>query len=149
MVAAAPVAVRRAPAAALMSSDFLFFGSEDKDAFNGARLTISGLAWATVLAPPTAVLSERQAMQFWSFGDSFTVWSGGTEFGDTPKFATGGATYNLTTSVWTALPEKEAPAARTGAMSPWTGKCALVWGGIGAPGGGAMEPLADGAIYVP
>lgn len=150
LLPAAPVAAREGPRSSTSASDFFFFGAEtDLAAFDGARLSMGSLTWSPITSPPGATLAPRGGLQAWASGERLFVWSGFVEDAGAPKFFTDGAVYDPATAAWSSLSTKDVPGGRSRAMSVWTGKAALIWGGIGAPCGGAMEPLPDGAIYVP
>jgi hypothetical protein len=147
----APVDARSAPNAALTTGGFVFFGPGTDGSgapFDGARLALGTLTWSTIPVPEPAALAPRGGMQSWSDGERLFLWSGASSI-DPPMFVEGGAAFDVTSSTWQPLEGKDAPAGRTRAVALWTGKAGLIWGGFGTPGGGAMMPLADGAIYVP
>ncbi len=51
---------------------------------------------------------------------------------------------------WTAIPATTKLPPRSDCFALWTGKAAIIWGGIGPPSPGAVvSDLHSGAIFVP
>jgi len=150
-VTSAPLTARNAPRVSQTGPNELsFFGGEgDPIPFDGARLNLTSGSWAVFPVPSPSLLSARVSFQSWFDGDRFYVWSGSVEVSGAPKFVSGGAFLDVKAGTWATLPFKDLLAPRVAAISAWTGKGALIVGGMGAPGMGAPEPLVDGAIYVP
>ena len=88
-------------------------------------------------------------------GSSLLVWGGQATEPNAPAQGDG-ALYNPVTQAWKPMSSLNAPAARTHALSAWTGSRWLIWGGDNAlpidPDGGGLDSrtfLADGAQYDP
>ncbi|MBI2394313.1 MAG: hypothetical protein HYV09_32375 [Deltaproteobacteria bacterium] len=126
----------------------VFGGSDGADvAWNGMKMTLtSSPAWSPLAAPASSLLTKRANPQAWIDGNRLTLWSGFVESGDLDP---NGATLDVTTGAWSALDISGAPISRTLATTLWSGKYALIWSGYGKPGGGIVELLQSGAIYVP
>lgn len=148
-VSDAPVVGRVYPSTGITDGEFLFFGGFGSPTpWNGARLKpLASPSW-TAIATPAATLPQRQGMQSWSGSGKFVIWSGARS-GAELVFETTGATYDLATATWEKLPEAGAPTPRMFGIAIDTGAFAIVWSGAGKPGGGIVENLASGAIYVP
>ncbi len=139
-------AARLLPHAGASTNEFIFFGGfAETIPHDGALLTLgSTLAWSDVPVPAASVLSPRLA-QSW-FGDGrLTVWSG---VDSTNEFLENGAVFDLATRTWSSLDVTGAPVPRLGATTVSTEWGAVVWSGYGKPGGGIIELLTSGAIYV-
>jgi N-acetylneuraminic acid mutarotase len=127
----------------------LFWGGEGNTSggslfrSSGAFYDVAAGTWTTMVAPTETLLpgAKRASMAAWSTADTFFVWGGRT---GTATYAATGASYDVPTSTWKALPTLNAPSARAFATTIWTGTEALVWGGIGSSG-----TLKDGKIYRP
>ncbi len=61
------------------------------------------------------------------------VWGGSTSTYSSGMLGDG-SSFNPTTSTWTALPSTNAPTARAGHSTVWTGTEMIVWAGFAIPG---------------
>ncbi|MBI2390149.1 MAG: hypothetical protein HYV09_11225 [Deltaproteobacteria bacterium] len=151
---AAPVPAREPPMAAGLTTtgDFVFFGgiAGTSPVWSGARVTLGASpVWSVVSSPDAAALLPRVAFQAWVANDTLAVWSGAKEKTDAFEFVASGGALDLSKNAWGPLATTGAPSVRGLATTVWTGKGALVWGGLARPGGGVPELVTDGAIYVP
>jgi hypothetical protein len=131
--------------------NFLTFAGQDGAAVanDGAILKVGATPSWTPLAATPAEFTTRTWMQSWSVGGRLTIWSG-IVGGATPSFPTDGVTYDTTAGSWTYLKaDSSAPTGRALASTASTGSGAIVWSGLGKPGGGIVDILTDGAVYVP
>ncbi|MBL8716393.1 MAG: hypothetical protein JNL79_10380 [Myxococcales bacterium] len=127
----------------------LFWGGEGNTSggslfrSSGAFYDVAAGTWTTMVAPTETLLpgAKRASMAAWSTADTFFVWGGRT---GTASYSATGASYDVATSTWKALPTLNAPSARAFATTIWTGTEAVVWGGSGSSG-----TLKDGKIYRP
>lgn len=117
---------------------------------NGDLLSTASSTWSSISAVPSATLSARLLMTSFIIGNQLFAWSGGVDD------ATGGVTiyndgadYDLTTKAWAKMLNADARLGRTSPFVISTTLFGLVWSGLGKPGGGVLEFLRDGAIYVP
>jgi len=124
----------------------VFGGSDFSGTFydDGARY-LPGGSW-TLMATPTSTelpTAARYLSHAWYGASKLWVWSGIDDFYTELK---GGASYDATTDKWTAMPSKNEPSPRGSAMVVWTGKEALVWGGVDFS---SYTVKKDGAIFRP
>jgi N-acetylneuraminic acid mutarotase len=106
--------------------------------------------WRT-LSNVNAPTDRRDFVSAWT-GNRMIVWGGAGLTTVGPGEIVGrsdGATYDPVSDRWAAISTKEAPASRTGAMSAWTGKHLLIWGGLDGTKPFVREVLSDGARYDP
>jgi hypothetical protein len=93
------------------------------------------------VSPPTGRVNHVAA---WT-GTELLVF-GGTPVAKGEPLA-GGVRYRPASDAWGPLPTTDAPSARQGAVSAWTGDRWLVWGGVGAGGlladGASLDPVAN------
>ncbi len=148
-IPAAPVAGRIFSSAFVVGDRFVFFGGVDSDPLHdGASLSLSDLTWTKIDGPVPAIYETRGVPVAWQHGTDLFFWSGAGGVSTTPTLLTSAASYDVMTSIWSAIPMTGAPAPRMYATSAATSFGGIVWSGIGKPGG-IFEVLADGAIYVP
>jgi N-acetylneuraminic acid mutarotase len=98
--------------------------------------------WKSMTLPSDTIFpgSKRWYHVGWSTGNAVYFW-GGTS--STTSYVANGASYDLATDTWKAMPDSNAPAGRNLATSVWTGAEAIVWGGYN----GSVRN--DGKIYRP
>ena len=106
---------------------------------SGSRYSPAGNSWIATAAAPVA---RGQHSAVWT-GTAMIVWGGvipDITFGTV--IDNGGARYNLAGNSWLATSLTNAPAARAGHSSVWTGTEMIVWGG-GLNSGGRYNPAGD------
>lgn len=151
---AAPVTAREPPMAAGLTSagDLVFFGgfAGTLPAWSGARATLGASpTWSALTLPDSAKVPPRLGFQWWFANDTLAVWSGAREKTESFELLVSGGALDLQKDTWAPLATAGAPSARGMATTVWTGKGALVWGGMARPSGGVPELVTDGAIFVP
>lgn len=103
----------------------------------GAIFTPSTSMWKTMSVPSDSIFprSKRAQVSAWTAGGKLYVWGGA----DTEPL-NNGAVYDAATDSWAAMPNANAPSARSGATAVWTGTAAIVWGG---------SFMQDGKLFYP
>lgn len=98
-------------------------------------------------SPPTGRVNHVAA---WT-GTELLVFGGSALLNGDPL--SGGTRYRPSTDSWSALPTLDAPVARQGAVSAWTGDRWLIWGGVGLNvllgDGGSFDPVANRWAILP
>ncbi len=118
---------------------------------DGANLTTgSSPVWTPLPLLPGAFVPRGHAA-WCRTGTGFLLFSGRRMTATDESFATDGWAYDVSTGNWSALPSAAAPSPRIFGQATWTGKAAIVWGGLGPAGGdaGGEEALVSGAVYSP
>jgi hypothetical protein len=142
---------RRYHSAIWTGTEMVIWGGDDRPAFfhalgDGGRydpVTNHWRALATQGAPSARYLHTV----IWT-GSEMIVWGGlgcGSEDGGPPLPCGDGARYNPLTDSWSSLSSTNAPQARAGHSTVWTGSEMIVWGGTG----GGAGFFGDGALYSP
>lgn len=130
-----------------------YFGGLDSGGtirWGGETTALDTFAWSSVPTPDAATFKARFLPSSWSVGDRWFLWSGYEDDGSGGvSFLTTGAAYDVKTKVWSTMDSTNAPTGRAFAVSLGIGIGGIVWGGNGKPGGGIMQPLRDGAVFVP
>ncbi len=107
------------------------------------------IGFLPISAAPDTVMSpssKRYSLASWVGGGKLYLFSGlDSTGGDTPSV--GFASYDLATDTWTTLDSTGAPGKRARATAVWTGREAILFGGIN--GNTCCTGYADGAIYRP
>jgi N-acetylneuraminic acid mutarotase len=107
----------------------------------GGRYDPSTNSWratSTTNAP-----SARTAQTVVWTGNEMIIWGGSFWDGSFWRYLNTGGRYNPNTDSWTATSTNNAPAARSGPTTIWTGSEMIVWGGDYGPTGGRYNPGAD------
>jgi N-acetylneuraminic acid mutarotase len=118
---------------------------------DGATLDVSTLGWSVIAAPASSLYEPRVRANAWISGGLLFVWSGFREStmpAELVWLATG-ASYDFAAKTWAVLPTVSAPPPRVFATIVTAPSFALLWSGLGRPGGGVIDVMKDGAIYVP
>jgi hypothetical protein len=104
-------------------------------------------AWTLVPPLDPAVVSPQPGFfgATWCSSSACWVWSGASGWATPMPLASGGARFDLSTSVWSAMPTSFAPSARLLPQVVWTGSYSLIWGGAVS----ATSAARDGAMFVP
>ncbi len=107
----------------------------------GAIFDTTTSTWKSITPPTDTVFpsSKRWLTSMWTTSTALYVWGGSTS--STSGTTANGAYYEFATSTWKAMTDTNAPTARNGAVTVWTGNEAIVWGGYSYKN--------DGKIYRP
>jgi len=112
--------------------------------YRNTGATFDGTTWTTISAPSESVLAgsaRSSSASWWGFGKLY-VWGGL----DTTGALGNGAIYDPGSDSWTTMPSTNAPPARWGATTVWTGDAAIVWGGSASS---TSLWLQDGKVFRP
>ncbi len=141
---------RQWSAAAADSMRFMIQGGSEQGSpvGDGSMLSLTSLSW-TELPMAGSLSTARYAPSSWFDGQRLVIWSGGEVVGSDLVFRTGGFVFDVSTNAWSELSSVGAPLPRVMGNAVWGGVYAIVWGGLGQPGGGIVEPISSGAIFVP
>ena len=111
--------------------------------YDGSIYDPSANSWTSMGGTPP--FARAWASGVWT-GTNFIVWGGRYGAGSNDYY-TDGRKYNLSTGIWTAISDADAPEARTGQSTVWTGTEMLVYGGGGystyTESGSAYNPSTD------
>lgn len=111
---------------------------------DGARY-LPGGSWTTVTAPSSSTFPSPERYFATSFFGAGKVWVwSGLDWGF--SMTKGGASYEIATGTWAAMPTTGEPTPRAMPAFVWTGKEAFIWSGIDFDFG---ETLKGGAVFRP
>lgn len=136
--------------AGLVGGQLVTFGGIDTAIrWQGESAALDTLTWSD-LPLTSSTLDPRFFPVTWSFGSRWYVWSGYKDDGSGGVlFTPTGAAYDSSSRTWSAMPTTDAPLPRSFAATHTIAQGAIVWSGLGKPGGGILQNLRDGAVFVP
>jgi len=123
------------------------FATTTKTALDSGARYQPGGGWTAFTTPSTTVLptAKRYVTHAWFGASKLWIWAG---LDGTSGAIGSGASYDPVLDKWTAMDTTDAPTARGYGSTVWTGKEAIVFGGISISGG-TFKLFADGGIFVP
>lgn len=115
-----------------------------------SNLLSNGYRFLMTVAPPpwaagstTGAASARSGHSAIWDGQQLLIW-GGNVGSSSPVYVNSGAMYDPVADQWQTMSPLNAPDARSGHTTVWTGSSMLIWGGVSTNGalgtGGAFEP---------